>query len=339
MATSLRESYECLGLPTNASDEEVRRAYKQKALECHPDKNPDDPRATEKFQALRRSYERIVSDSNVPGGFEDDDEPSFGRFGSFFQFVIFQEMMRRKMEEAMLARMFGGIFVDDDDSDDESGLPFGFFGSPSFQRPRHFESSARSQRRRFHNDSPRYERSTYEPRARRPPSARPWAKENRNPSKPARAETRSRGNKPRTAESRHENAQKCDKKFDAESSQNKYEEEKFGNEAERQDKEKDKHNRFSKQRPKGKNPKQMTSSEWQKGRKRKHGHKKRQFPKCSSPSSSKAEENQAQKPAGFDCESETSESGHHKFPPQTQTDNTTQEEHSYCSEVNHDILD
>ena len=64
MATSLRESYELLGLPTNASEDEVKRAYKQKARECHPDKNPGDPRATEKFQELSQSYQRIISTSS-----------------------------------------------------------------------------------------------------------------------------------------------------------------------------------------------------------------------------------------------------------------------------------
>ena len=50
MAASLRESYELLGLSTSASEEEVRRAYKQKARECHPDKNPDDPTRQRNFK-------------------------------------------------------------------------------------------------------------------------------------------------------------------------------------------------------------------------------------------------------------------------------------------------
>lgn len=153
MATNLSESYELLGLPTNATEEEVRKAYKQKARECHPDKNPDDPKATEKFQALRQGYERIVSGSSE----EPDNVEYFSGFDSFFHFVMFREMMRRRMREEMMARMFGGVFDDDSDLDEDDFL-FGAFGRPFFHRSRHHESTARSNNFRFGNSS--YERES-----------------------------------------------------------------------------------------------------------------------------------------------------------------------------------
>ncbi|XP_023686817.1 dnaJ homolog subfamily C member 9 [Paramormyrops kingsleyae] len=53
--------YEVLGVVKEASDAEVRRAYYKVSLQVHPDRAPDDRRATEKFQALGKVY-AVLSD-------------------------------------------------------------------------------------------------------------------------------------------------------------------------------------------------------------------------------------------------------------------------------------
>jgi len=53
--------YNILNLKKSATPDEVKRAYRQLALKYHPDKNPNDPTAHEKFQDINRAH-KILSD-------------------------------------------------------------------------------------------------------------------------------------------------------------------------------------------------------------------------------------------------------------------------------------
>ncbi|XP_038065346.1 uncharacterized protein LOC119735631 isoform X2 [Patiria miniata] len=130
---SRRECFHILGLPLESSSEDIKQAYRTKAKDCHPDKNPDDPEATARFQKISQAYQILQKDFRESSSFNDDSDSDDGAGFSFFDFLlIFQrEMMREELRrrEAMRRRdvfynMVFGPFVSphmrrfDDDDDD-----------------------------------------------------------------------------------------------------------------------------------------------------------------------------------------------------------------------------
>ena len=55
--------YDILGVDTSASQVDIRKAYRKRSMDSHPDRNRGDPRATERFQELSRAFE-VLSDDN-----------------------------------------------------------------------------------------------------------------------------------------------------------------------------------------------------------------------------------------------------------------------------------
>ncbi len=96
-----RDYYEVLGVAKTATAEEIKKAYRKKAIQYHPDKNPGDKEAEEKFKEAAEAYE-VLSDPQKrqrydqfgfagmsgAGGFSSGDfsmQDIFSQFGDLFE--------------------------------------------------------------------------------------------------------------------------------------------------------------------------------------------------------------------------------------------------------------
>src|SRR5581483_4307989 len=64
-----RDYYEILGVNRDASDEEIKKAYRKLAMKYHPDRNPDKPKAEEQFKEVKEAYQ-ILSDAGKRAAYD-----------------------------------------------------------------------------------------------------------------------------------------------------------------------------------------------------------------------------------------------------------------------------
>jgi molecular chaperone DnaJ len=78
MATGTKDFYKILGVPEKASPDEIKKAYRKLAKENHPDANPDNPRAAERFKEVGEAY-AVLSDKKKRAQY--DQMRKLGAFG------------------------------------------------------------------------------------------------------------------------------------------------------------------------------------------------------------------------------------------------------------------
>ena len=121
MRTTRRKThYEILGVKQTASPEDVKRAFRRRAMRHHPDRNPNDPKAHAKFNRISEAYE-VLSDPGrrqiydlaltlegapappqPPPPPREDPRPAAGSYG---QWVEERERQARQTQEAARQRM------------------------------------------------------------------------------------------------------------------------------------------------------------------------------------------------------------------------------------------
>lgn len=81
MATK-KDYYELLGIGRNASEEDIKKAYRKLALQYHPDRNPGDKQAEDKFKEVSEAYS-VLSDSQKRPQYDQFGHAAFGDGGPF----------------------------------------------------------------------------------------------------------------------------------------------------------------------------------------------------------------------------------------------------------------
>ena len=79
------DPYKILGVSRDASDEEIKRAYRQLAKKYHPDRNPGDAEAAKKMQQVNAAYEQIKNPEKA------QSSTGYGGYGSYDPFGGYQQ--------------------------------------------------------------------------------------------------------------------------------------------------------------------------------------------------------------------------------------------------------
>ena len=98
------DPYKILGVSPNASDEEIKQAYRRLAKKYHPDLNPGDEQAAQKMQQINAAYEQIKNPEKASSGSQSgygEYDPFRGASGDRYQQSAYQYILYGRYQEAL----------------------------------------------------------------------------------------------------------------------------------------------------------------------------------------------------------------------------------------------
>lgn len=108
----MKKLYDILGVPLDASDADLKKAYRKLAIKYHPDKNPDDSAAEEKFKEVNSAYE-ILTDPKKKMQYQQQQHNPMGTPSGYSTgwtkggMDMFEEMLRSSGFSDMFDQRFG----------------------------------------------------------------------------------------------------------------------------------------------------------------------------------------------------------------------------------------
>ncbi|KAL5704452.1 hypothetical protein ACHQM5_022882 [Ranunculus cassubicifolius] len=111
------EYYDVLGINCAASEDEIRKAYYLKARKVHPDKNPNDPQAAERFQELGEAYQ-VLSDPVQRETYDQNGKHSISRDTMLDPTAVFALLFGSELFEDYIGHLSGASMASSELSDE-----------------------------------------------------------------------------------------------------------------------------------------------------------------------------------------------------------------------------
>ena len=100
-----KDPYQVLGVSPDASDEEIKKAYRDLTKKYHPDLNPGDQQAADKMHEVNAAYDAIKNGSAAQQQYADASQQAYGPygwsgFGDFNPYTWYQQEPRKQTERS-----------------------------------------------------------------------------------------------------------------------------------------------------------------------------------------------------------------------------------------------